>query len=357
MLVNDTRTLSPGAQEEVRRRVVAAIRNEGMGKSAAAGTFHVSRTSIDAWLEAYRRKGDGGLASGRRGRPPEPRLTKTQTAQVRRLIRDRCPDQLKLPFALWTRAAVGQLLEDRFDLKVSIWTVGRYLKAWNFTPQKPLRRAYEQNPVAVERWLRVEYPAIQSRAKAEKALIHWGDEMGLRSDHQAGTSYGIKGKTPVIPGTGKRFGCNMISAITNRGQLSFMLFQERFTNPVFRKFLGRLIRQPYLRGRKCFLIVDGHPVHKSAGVRDWLARHDRRIELFLLPGYSPELNPDELLNQDTKTNALGRQRPQNQRQMMHLVHTRLRSAQREPQIVRNYFLEEHVRYAADPTVFNKYCSP
>lgn len=124
MLVNDTRTLSPGAQEEVRRRVVAAIRNEGMGKSAAAGTFHVSRTSIDAWLEAYRRKGDSGLASGRRGRPPEPRLSKAQTAQARRLIRDRCPDQLKLPFALWTRAAVGHLLEDRFDLKVSVWTVG-----------------------------------------------------------------------------------------------------------------------------------------------------------------------------------------------------------------------------------------
>jgi transposase len=357
MQVNDTRTLSPAAQEELRRRVVAAIRDQGMRKNSAARVFRVSRTSIDAWLKAYRRKGEGGLASGQRGRPPEPRLSKVQSAQARRLIRDRCPDQLKLPFALWTRAAVGELLEERFQLKVSVWTVGRYLKAWNFTPQKPLRRAYEQDPAAVQRWLTVQYPAIQARAKRENALIHWGDEMGLRSDHQAGTSYGIRGHTPVIPGTGKRFGCNMISAITNRGQLSFMLFKQSFTNSMFRKFLGRLIRQPYLQGRKCFLIVDGHPVHKSAGVRTWLARHCQRIELFLLPGYSPELNPDELLNQDTKTNALGRQRPETQKQMIHLVHTHLHSTQREPEIVQHYFFEEHVRYAADPVLFNNYRSP
>jgi hypothetical protein len=152
----------------------------------------------------------------------------------------------------------------------------------------------------------------------------------------------------VIPGTGKRFGCNMISAITNRGQLSFMLFKQRFTHPVFLQFLGRLLRQPPLRGRKCFLIVDGHPVHKSAAVRRWLEQRRDRIELFLLPGYAPELNPDELVNQDVKSNALGRQRPANQRQMMHLTRTYLRSTQRRPDIVRSYFEEEHVRYAAAP---------
>jgi transposase len=243
---------------------------------------------------------------------------------------------------------VGQLLERQFDLKVSVWTVGRYLRAWGLTPQKPLRRAYEQDPVAVARWLKEEYPALARRAQAEKALIHWGDEMGLRSDHQTGTSYGRKGQTPVIPGTGKRFRCNMISALTNRGQLSFMVFTRRFTAPVFLEFLGRLLRQPYLRRRKCFLIVDGHPVHKSAAVRRWLEPRRERIELFYLPGYSPELNPDELVNQDVKSNALGRQRPEDQQQMMHLTRTYLRSTQRRPDIVRRYFEEEHVRYAAAP---------
>lgn len=350
MRVNDARALSPQAQEDLRRRVVHAIRVEGLKKSHAARAFAVSRTSIDKWLDAYQRKGDAGLAAARRGRPPEPRLTKAQRAQVKRLIVDRCPDQLKLPFALWTREAVVELLKNRLEVEVSVWTAGRYLKSWGLTPQKPLRRAYERDPRKVQRWLDEEYPAIARRAKAENALIHWGDEMGLRSDHQSGTSYGLKGQTPVIPGTGRRFGCNMISAITNQGRLNFMIFKERFTTPVFLNFMGRLIRQPSLRGRKVFLIVDGHPVHKSAAARAWLAQRRNRIELFLLPGYSPELNPDELLNQDTKSNALGRQRPSDQRQMMRLARTYLRSTQRRPDIVRNYFHEEHVRYAAQESM-------
>lgn len=347
MKVKDTRTFSPDAQEELRRRVVAAIRNEGTRKTHAAKTFHVSRTSIDAWLAAYDDKGPAALRSGKRGRKPVSRLKPHQAATAVRLIQDRCPDQLKLPFALWTREAVCKLLADRFDLSVSVWTAGRYLRGWGFTPQKPLRRAYEQDPVAVKRWLEQQYPAIVGRAKKENALIHWGDEMGLRSDHQTGTSYGRRGQTPVIPGTGKRFRCNMISAVTNQGQLSFMIFRERFTASVFIRFLGRLLRQPNPRGRKCFLIIDGHPVHKSSLVKRWIEARPQQIEIFLLPGYSPELNPDELLNQDVKSNALGRERPEDLKQMMHLARTYLRSTQRRPEIVRNYFQEEHVRYAAE----------
>lgn len=346
MKVKDTRTLSPDAQEELRRRVVAAIRNEGMKKTHAARTFRVSGSSIDTWLAAYDARGSTALRSGKRGRKPVSRLKPHQAATAVRMIQDRCPDQLKLPFALWTREAVCKLPADRFDLSVSVWTAGRYLRAWGFTPQKPLRRAYEQDPVAVKRRLEQEYPAIVARAKQENALIHWGDEMGLRSDHQTGTSFGRRGQTPVIPGTGKRFRCNMISAVTNQGQLSFMIFRERFTAPVYLRFLARLLRQPHLRGRKCFLIIDGHPVHKSAAAKRWIEARPDRIQTFLLPGYSPELNPDELLNQDVKSNALGRQRPEDLKQMIHLARTYLRSTQRRPQIVRNYFQEEHVRYAA-----------
>lgn len=352
MKVNDTRTLSPDSQEQLRRRVVAAIRNEGTKKSDAARTFHVSRVSIDAWLEAYDQRGSAGLRSGKRGRKPGSRLKPHQAATVVRMIQDRCPDQLKLPFALWTREAVCELLADRFGISVSVWTAGRYLRGWGFTPQKPVRRAYEQNPAAVRRWLDEEYPAIARRAKRENALIHWGDEMGLRCDHQTGTTWGRRGHTPVVPGTGKRFGCNMISAVTNQGQLSFMIFAARFTAPVFTRFMDRLLRQPHLGGRRCFLIVDGHPVHKSAAARRWLEARRDRIELFLLPGYSPELNPDELLNQDVKGNALGRQRPRDKHELMHLARTYLRSTQRRPDVVRSYFHEEHVRYAAADQMFN-----
>lgn len=207
-----------------------------------------------------------------------------------------------------------------------------------------MRRAYEQNPEAVKRWLDEEYPTIAKRAKAEKAEIHWGDEMGLRSDHQAGTSYGLMGKTPVIPGTGKRFRCNMISTITNRGGLAFMVFRQRFTADVMIKFLKRLVRHA---GRKVFLIIDGHPVHRSRKVTRWLEEQTDQMERFFLPGYSPHLNPDELLNQDVKTNAQGRLRPKAEAEMVSNVRSYLRSTQKQPAVVKSYFQEEHVRYAAE----------
>ena len=342
MKARDTRCLSPDAQEALRFRVIQALRG-GMKKSVAARSFGVSRTSIDRWLSIVEFGNITSLKSKPRGRPRGTRLASHQAATTVRLITDRCPDQLKLPFALWTREAVQQLLAERFGLEVSVWTVGRYLARWGLTPQKPLRRAYERDPVAVQRWLDEEYPAIEKQAQAEKAEIHWGDQMGLRSDHQTGTSYGRRGQTPVVPGTGQRFRCNLMSTITNRGELSFMVFKESFTAAVFIKFVSRLLR---LRQRKVLLIVDRHPVHRSAEVQRWLARHAARLELFFLPGYSPDLNPDEFLNQDVKSNALGRQRPATRSEMIDGVRSYLRSTQRQPAIVKSYFQAESVRYAA-----------
>lgn len=337
----DTRTLSPAAQEEIRFRAVAAVR-AGMKKSLAARTFGVSRTSLDSWLARAALGNVNSLRSKKRGRRKGTRLVGTQAATIVRLISDRCPDQLKLPFALWTRQAVQQLIAQRCGVTISVRTAGRYLAAWGFTPQKPLRRAFERDPAAVERWLKEEYPAIERRAKAEKAVILWGDEMGLRSDHQTGTSYGRRGVTPVIPGTGQRFRCNMLSAIGNRGDLCFMIFREAFRMPVFIRFMKRLIRL----FRRVFLIVDGHPVHRGKETRHWVTQHADQIELFELPGYSPELNPDELLNQDVKSNALGRRRPANRDELIQDLRSYLRSTQRQPKIVKSYFCEEHVRYAA-----------
>ncbi len=241
MKTEDARSLSAKAQEALRRLVVQAVR-EGLTQAEAARLFGVARGTVNGWMGLWEREGSPGLKAGRRGRPPCPRLAPPQAATTVRLILSRCPDQLRLPFALWTREAVQQLLARRFGVHVSVWTVGRYLRAWGLTPQKPVRRAYEQNPAAVRRWLQKEYPAIRAQAKREKAEIHWGDEMGLRSDHQAGRSYGRRGQTPVVPGTGQRFRCNLISAITNRGRLAFMVFHQRFTAPVFLNFLRRLLR-------------------------------------------------------------------------------------------------------------------
>jgi transposase len=342
MKKRDARLLSPGAQEDLRRRVVQAVR-DGMSQSEAARVFGVSRQAVNGWVGKVRRRGLRSLKARGRGRPGQSRLAPHQSATTVRLITDRCPDQLKLPFALWTRAAVQSLLRNRFGIEVSVWTVGRYLKQWGFTPQKPVRRAFEQDPEAVRRWLEEEYPRIRRQAKREGAAIHWGDEMGMRSDHQTGTSYGLKGRTPVIRGTGKRFRCNLISTVTNRGALSFMIFRGRFTAPRFLVFLRRLLRQTE---RKIFLIIDRHPVHEARSVSRWLNQRKERIRLFFLPSCSPELNPDELLNQDVKSNALGRERPHDEEEMMGTARSYLWSTQRRPDIVRSYFQEEHVRYVA-----------
>src|SRR5437879_5937540 len=232
----DARSLPAIAQEDLRRKVVNAV-VDGMSQTEAARLFGVSRVAVNGWVKRVRDGGARALKARPQGRPKGSRLAPHQAAMVVRLILGRCPDQMKLPFALWTRAAVQLLLKQRCGLAVSVWTVGRYLQHWALTPQKPLRRAYEQNPEAVERWLEEEYPAIRARAKRECAQILWGDEMGLRSDHQAGRSYGRRGQTPVIPGTGQRFRCNVISTLSNRGDLAFMVFRESFTVPVFLRFL------------------------------------------------------------------------------------------------------------------------
>ncbi len=341
MKTQDARFLSPQAQEDLRRRVVAAVMG-GMNQAKAARTFGVSRQSVNSWMQKCRSGGLRYLSARRRGRPSVQRLAPHQAATTVRLITDRCPDQLKLPFVLWTREAVGELLARRFGVRVSVWTVGRYLRHWGFTPQKPVRRAYERDPEVVRKWLQEKYPAIQARAKRDGAEIHWGDEMGLRSDHQAGRSWGRRGQTPVIPGTGRRFGCNMISTITNRGRLYFMVFKERFNARVFIRFLKRLKRQI---GRKVVLIVDEHPAHKAGEAKRWLNSQEEHLQMYFLPPYSPELNPDELLNQDVKTNAVGRRRAIDQADLMANVRGYLRSTQKMPDVVRSYFQEKHVRYA------------
>jgi len=338
----DARHLSNAAQEVLRRRAVEAVVG-GMRQGEAAKVFGVSRASVNAWVQRWKEGGSEALTSGKRGRPRRPRVTARQAEAAIRAIVGKCPDQLRFPFALWTREAVQMFLDEKLGVRVSVWTVGRYLREWGLTPQKPVSRAFEQNPKEVRLWLERVYPEIRRRARREGAEIRWGDEMGLRSDHQAGRSYGLKGMTPVVLRTGCRFGCNVISAISNRGKMAFMVFRGTFRVEVFLKFLRRLIR--LVKG-KVFLIVDRHSVHKSRRVAGWRTKHSDRIELFFLPAYSPELNPDELLNQDVKTNSVGRRRPRDGGELVRNVRGYLRGTQRRPDIIRAYFREENVCYAA-----------
>jgi transposase len=332
----DARKLDIATQTHLRRSVVKAVRG-GMSQTRAAQVFGASLRAVNKWMALDRAGGLRALQPKRRGRRAgEGRLTPAQSTRIRQLIIDSLPDQLKLSFYLWTRAAVVALIEREYGVSVSLTTVGRYLNSWGMSPQKPVRRAYERNDAAIARWLRTDYPKI---ARA----IYWGDEMGLRSDHVAGTSYAPLGQTPIIRATGQRFGCNMISAITNRGQLAFMVFHGKFDGRLFIRFMRRLLKQ--VTG-KLYLIVDGHPVHRSVVAREFVSANAARLRLIRLPGYCPELNPDELLNQDVKTNGLGKSRPSNRAELMAGVRSHLRRRQRQPQVIRNLFQEKHVRYAA-----------
>jgi transposase len=343
MKTNDTRTLSPSAQEALRMRAVKAALKAGTQKEVCQ-IFGISRQSLNNWLKKYRKGGLKALKAQKRGRKSSIRLKPWQSATIVRLITEKLPDQLKLPFALWTREAVEQLIELKFDIKLSKMTVGRYLKRWGFTPQKPAKRAIEQSPEAVKRWLETEYPAIKARALKEKAEIHWGDETGIRSDHQAGRTYGRKGKTPVVPSTGQRFGCGVISTITNRGSLRFMVLQKRFNASQFLKMLNRLIKS--VKIDKVFLIVDNHPVHRAKKVKRWLEKHIAKIEIFYLPPYSPEVNPDEYLNNDLKSNAVGRKRAKDPEELVNNVRKFLKSQQKKSSEVKKYFQAKSVKYAS-----------
>ena len=338
---NDARTLPPEAQEAVRKLAVQAVDN-GMSQTEAAKVFGVSRSSIAKWMKYFREGGEKALTIKKRGRPPGKQLAPWQSAQVVRTIIDHCPDQVKLPWALWTCAAVGQYITNHFGKVLSQSTVRRYLKDWNLSPQKPAKRAIQQDAEAVKQWLETDYPTIRAQAKEESADIHWGDECGFRSDHQSGTTWGRKGQTPVVASTGKRFSINMISSVNNRGLLRFMVFSGRFTSEVFIDFLQRLIKSTE---RKVFLIVDNLSVHKSKKVRDWVSGKEKWLRLFYLPTYSPDLNPDEYLNNDVKNNAVGRKRATTKDELAKNVRSNLRSAQRKPEKVKNFFKANSVRYA------------
>lgn len=342
---NDARKLSPEAQEALRKRAVDAV-NHGMSQTEAAKVFGVSRASVSTWMKLSRQDGLKALNSKPRGRPPGKQLEPWQCAQVVRTVIDHCPDQVKLPWALWTREAVGQYIKNHFGVKLSRWTVGRYLADWDLTPQKPAKRALQQNPEAVKQWLETDYPAIRDQAREEKAEIHWGDEAGFRSDHQSGTTWGLKGHTPVVASTGARFSINMISTVNNRGLLRFMIFKGRFASAVFIKFLDRLIKSTE---RKVFLIVDNHSVHRSKAVKEWAAEsdHAKWLRLFYLPSYSPELNPDEYLNNDVKSNAVGRKRAATKAELEKNVRSSLQSTQRRPEKVKSFFKAKYVRYAQE----------
>jgi transposase len=345
MEAQDFRSLGRPAQEALRRRALILIEQEGLSQAQAAQAVGVHRQTVNIWLRRYREQGEAGILDGRRVSPRRGKglLSIEEAGKVRGWLTGRTPDQLELPFALWTSRAVRELIERRFEKRLGLSTMRLYLQGWGMTPQKPLLRAKERSPAAVQVWLEQDYAAIAKRAKAEQAVIYWGDETGLSNQDQIGRSYAPKGQTPVIVRTAKRISQSMIAAVSNRGLMRFMLYEGALNVERFIVFLRRLIKDA---GQKVFLIVDNLKVHHAKRVKAWAASHAHAIELFYLPAYAPDHNPDEYLNNDLKQTFRQQPQPDSKDALIRNARTVLRAIQRSPERVRAYFTPKPVQYAA-----------
>lgn len=344
MQKTDTRTLSQDVQEALRLQIVR-LREAGRSNKETAEIVGASQAHCSNVWQRYKKQGLESLAKGKRGRRhgEQRDLTPEQEAEIKKLLIDKAPNQLKLSYALWTRDAVKLLIQQRFDYEMPIRTVGEYLKRWGFTPQKPVKWAKEQSTPAVARWLLEEYPAIAARAKRENAEIHWGDETGLQTGANVEKGYSPKGKTPVIRQTAKRERINMISSITNQGQVRFMFYRDTMNSKRLIEFMHRLTKDS---GRKVFLILDNLKVHHSKVVKAWLEKNKEKIEVFYLPSYSPELNPDEYLNNSLKGRVHSGERAQNAKQLESKARKHMRSLQNNQHKTKKFFEHRCVSYAA-----------
>ena len=337
----DGRKLSHAKLEEIRFKAVKAVQ-EGQVPTAVARMMGLYTNRIFVWLAMYRAGGwDALRASKGTGRPK--RLTGRQIQWIYNTITMKSPLQLKLPFALWTRPQIRTIVYRKFRIRLSLTSIGRLLAQLGLTCQKPLFRAYQQNPSLVEQWLNREYPRIRGMAKREGAEIFFEDESGIRSDFHSGTTWAPRGKTPVVRVTGQRFSLNMISAISPKGSLRFMVVRGGVGAQVFVEFLKRLMHG---RRRAIFLIVDGHPAHRSKSATTYVDSLGGKLKLFFLPPYSPELNPDEFVWNDVKNNGVGRTLVHGPRDLHRVVVGRLRYLQKSPDIVRSFFQAPDTSYAA-----------
>ena len=340
MRKNDARKLDRKSQETLRIRGVKAVFS-GESPTKMSELLGVNQDTVFNWLAKYREGGWNSLK--RRKAPGRPLIVQGRHLKWIYKMITKDPQQLKLPFALWTRKRVQQAIKEKYKISLSVTSVGRLMYQLDFTCQKPIHKAYEQNPSLVNEWLKREYPKIKKLAKEEKATIYFGDEAGVKSDYHSGKTWSLRGKTPLVKKTGKRFGLNMISAVSSRGEMRFMTVEGRMNGERFILFLKKLVSDVK---RPVYLIVDGHPMHKSKKVKEFVNSTEGILKLFYLPPYSPDLNPDELVWNHLKYHCIGKLFIKTKQGLQTRVQSYLKSLQRKPQIIKSFFQKPSLRYAA-----------
>jgi transposase len=338
----DGRTLSHAALESMRILAVRRVR-EGERPSAVIASYGLCRTTIYPWLRAARHGREAALLSRpATGRPPT--LTARQKQQVRRWICGKDPRQYGFDFGLWTRRIVAQLIEQKFGVPLGVTAIGRLLAELDITPQKPLRRAYERDPVAVARWQTETYPLLRRRAKHRGADIFFLDEAGIRSDDPLQRTWGARGKTPVVKTSGQRQSVNAISAINQQGAFWYNVYSGRLNAGRFIEFLGDFLRR---RRRPVFLIVDCHPAHRAKIVAEYVHSRKGRLELHFLPGYAPDLNPDEFVWNHMRQRGTSKIPLRKAESLRARVENDLAAIKTSPALVRSFFFAESVGYIMD----------
>lgn len=341
----DARKLTSSGRELLRQMVIRLRKQSSMTVKELAQVAGVHVRTVEQWLLRARREGEESLGEKKRGRPAGScrKLTMADEVWLREQIVEQSPQQMKLPFALWTRPAIQALIQERFGIEMSDRLIGKYLKRWGFTPQRPIKRALEQNPEAVAQWLKRTYPEVLARAKEEGAKIFWGDETAVKEDANWVRGFAPKGKTPVLAVPTRWHKLSMISAISARGEVAFRIVEGSINTERFIEFLAALIHG---KKRKIFLVVDNLRVHHAKRVTEWLASRKDRIELVFLPPYAPESNPDEYLNRHFKTALRTGAVSHDKEALLHKATAFMNALLSTPRTVRAYFRHPAAAYAA-----------
>jgi len=312
---------------------------QGYTKREVARILEVTEQAVYGWQKSYQEGGLAALstkiASGRKRL-----LSDEQMLKLAKLLRLN-PRQLELDYGLWTRKRIREIIAREFGIDYTEQNVGKILKLLGFSPQRPVYQAIQQNEEKRREWTEKTFPGISRRAAEEGASIFFADEAGCRNDHHSGTTWAPVGETPVVKFTAKRESVSIISAISMRGKMSWMVFEGTVNSAKFIEFLRELIAD--VKG-KIFLIVDNVPYHKSAEVSAWLAKHKERIELFFLPGYSPDLNPDEWVWKNIKNDSIARIVPNRPGHLFEIAEKALRMLRHSPEKIRSFFLDPHLAY-------------